>query len=526
MPVKTSTTLAPFQSRIFLSIWLATLISNFGLQIHTMAAAWLMASLEPSPFMVALIQVATSIPYLLFALLAGTLSDMFDKRRLMLAAQTLALLASALLAFFALSGTITAWGLLVLIFAISVGGAFYAPVWQSSINLQVPKEHLAAAVGLNSAGFNLARSFSPAIGGILLTTVGAAWAFVINTASYIGIIVVIACWKLPRLAKNSTREPILRAMGLGFRYVSLTGYLQVVIIRVLLGGLCAAVFWSLMPIIARDQLQGTAHTYASILFAFGIGSVIGGLGNGWLRAKFGPQHTALAAQLLMGLAALGCGLSTHLWLTNLLMLLAGGSWMAFMTIMNTSIQLSTPKWVVGRAIAIYQTCAFGSLALGSLLWGKVASELGINIAMLLAGALAIIFCLYSWLKPLQAYDTVNTEPAQINPRLPENSRTEPGRGQIVVSLDYDIDPQQQAEFLQVMAQLKAVRLRSGGINWGLLQSLDNPHCWTERFVSLDWSDHQLSRHRYTEYDNAIRLRAAAFDRRGQPDVSRAVKRAP
>jgi MFS family permease len=519
-----SSTLAPFKSRIFLSIWLATLISNFGMQIHTMAAAWLMASMEPSPLMVALIQVAASVPFLLFALLAGTLSDMYDKRLQMLAAQSLALVSSAVLAYFALTDSITAWGLLALIFSISVGMAFYAPVWQSSLNLQVPKEHMAEAVGLNAAGFNLARSFSPAIGGVLLTSVGAAWAFLINTVSYIGIIVVIARWKLPASAKRSNREPVLRAMGLGFRYVRLTHYMRVVIIRVLLAGTCVAVFWSLMPIIARDQLQGGAATYSIILFAFGIGSVMGGLGNRWLRLRFGTQRTALGSQLIMSLAALGCGVSHWLWLTCLLLTLAGASWMAFMTIMNTSIQLSAPKWIVGRAIAIYQTSAFGSLALGSLLWGKAATEIGINYALLLAGGLCLLSCIYSRRHPLAELDTVNADTVDIDSRFSEEIQLEPGRSKICLSLIYQVELDKEVEFLATMTELKRVRFRSGAVDWSLSQGLDNPRCWTERFISQNWDDLQMSRQRYTAQDNNVRLHACTFDQRGRPDMIREVIR--
>jgi MFS family permease len=524
MADNTSSTLAPFKSRIFLSIWLASLISNFGMQIHTMAAAWLMASLEPSPFMVALIQVAASVPFLMFALLAGTLSDMYDKRLLMLAAQSLALLSSAVLAYCALTGAITSWGLLALIFSISVGMAFYAPVWQSSLNLQVPKEHMAEAVGLNAAGFNLARSFSPAIGGVLLTSVGAAWAFMINTVSYIGIIVVIALWKIPTSAKRSSREPVLRAMGLGFRYVRLTHYMRVVIIRVLLGGTCAAVFWSLMPIIARDQLQGGAATYSIILFAFGIGSVMGGLGNRWLRLRFGTQNTALGSQIILGLAALLCGLSSSLWLTCLLLTLAGAAWMAFMTIMNTSIQLSAPKWIVGRAIAIYQTSAFGSLALGSLLWGKIAAETGINYALLMAGGLCLLSCIYSQRKPLPELNSVNADTVNIDSRFPEEIQVETGRSQVCLSLIYEVALDKEAEFLHTMAELKRVRLRSGAVDWSLCQGLDNPRCWTERFTSQDWDDLQISRQRYTTQDNNVRLHACTLDQRGRPDMIREVIR--
>jgi MFS family permease len=467
MPNSRTSTLAPFQSRIFLSIWIASLVSNFGMQIHTMAAAWLMASLEPSPFMVALIQVAASIPFLFFALLAGTLSDIYDKRRLMLAAQTLGFISSALLAYFAMTGVINAWGLLILIFATSTGMAFYMPVWQSSLSLQVPKHHLSEAVGLNVTSFNLARSLSPAIGGVLLTSIGAAWAFTANTFSYIGIIVVIALWKIPRTSLTSRREPVLRAMGLGFRYVRLTSYIRVVIIRVLLGGTCASVFWALMPIIARDQLQGDASTYSTILFAFGLGSVVGGIANRWFRARVGNQKTTLGSQLLIGITALLCGVSNDLWITCILVFLSGVAWMGFITILNTTIQLSAPKWIVGRVLATFQTCVFGSIAIGSLLWGKVANEYGIAYALIAAGSFCVIGCWYSLRNPLSEINSYQAETVNIDSRLPNAIKVEPGLSKVSLSLIYEVDSDKEAEFLAAMSQLKAVRLRMGAIEWGL-----------------------------------------------------------
>jgi MFS family permease len=178
-----SATLAPFRHRIFLAIWIASLVSNFGSLIQSVGASWLMTSLAPTPDMVALVQAATLLPIMLFSLPAGALADAFDRRLLMIVAQAVMLIASAVLTVFGFLGWIGPWLLLVTTFVIGCGAALNGPAWQASVGDQVPRDVLPAAVALNSLGFNLARTLGPAIGGILVAFGGPQAAFLVKALS-------------------------------------------------------------------------------------------------------------------------------------------------------------------------------------------------------------------------------------------------------------------------------------------------------------------------------------------------------
>ena len=217
-----SSTLAPFRHRIFFAIWTASLVSNFGSLIQGVGASWLMTSIAPSADMVALVQAASSLPIMLFSLLAGAAADVWDRRSVMLAAQVAMLLVSAALSFLAYLGLVTPWLLLGLTFLLGCGAALYGPAWQSSVGEQVPRDVLPAAVALNSLGFNIARTVGPAIGGIVVAAAGAQAAFLLNALSYIGLIVVLLTWKRPAAPNPLPPETVGAAMRAGLRYVRLS----------------------------------------------------------------------------------------------------------------------------------------------------------------------------------------------------------------------------------------------------------------------------------------------------------------
>ena len=170
-------------------------MSNFGGLIQGVGAAWMMTTIATSSYQVALVQASTTLPIMLFALVAGAIADSFNRRKVMLVAQTFMLVVSALLTLFTWQGWMTPWTLLAFTFLIDSGTALNSPSWQASVGDIVPRNKVPAAVALNSMGFNLTRSVGPAIGGIIVAAAGAAAAFAANAVSYIGLIVVMARWK-------------------------------------------------------------------------------------------------------------------------------------------------------------------------------------------------------------------------------------------------------------------------------------------------------------------------------------------
>jgi len=227
-------TLAPFGHQVFAVFWWASLVSSLGSLIQTVGASWLMATIAPSPDQVALVQTAGTLPFFFLSLIAGAYADTHDRRWVMIFSQLLMLLASISLAVFAILSWLTPIWLLTFTFLIGCGTAAFAPAWQASIADQVPRAQIPAAVMANAVGFNLARSVGPAIGGVIVASVGAAAAFVINALSYIGMLGALLWWRAPKSENPLPPEPLFGAIAAGIRYVRLSPHLTAILIRAVL----------------------------------------------------------------------------------------------------------------------------------------------------------------------------------------------------------------------------------------------------------------------------------------------------
>lgn len=379
-------TLAPLRHPVFRAIWCANLASSFGTMIQTVGAAWVMTSLSPSAVMVALVQSSSTIPIMLLALLAGAIADSCDRRRVMLAAQAIMLVASALLALLAASGAMTAAWLLVLTLAVGIGTALNAPSWQASIRDQVPPGDVPAAIALNSIGFNLARSMGPAIGGLLVAFAGPTANFALNALSYLAVIVVLARWTPP--PSQDGRKPLMAAVREGMAYAVQNQPMRHTMVRAAIFGTLTAALWALMPLVARDLLHGGSLEYGLLLGTFGIGSIFGAFLAIRGRSHLSNHGVFTAASLGFALATAALGLSSQLAAGMAAAALAGSCWVSALSTINIAVQTQTPRHIVGRCLALYYMAAFGGLAIGSYAWGLIADGHGIA-ASLLASALLL-----------------------------------------------------------------------------------------------------------------------------------------
>src|SRR5829696_6400942 len=442
--------LAPFQHRIFLAIWTASLVSNFGSLIQGVGASWLMTSIAPSADMVALVQAASSLPIMLFSLLAGAAADVWDRRSVMLVAQVAMLLTSAALSLLAYLGFVTPWLLLGLTFLLGCGAALYGPAWQSSVGEQVPRHLLPAAVALNSLGFNIARTVSPAIGGIVVAAAGAQAAFLLNALSYIGLIVVLLTWKRPAPPGPLPPENVGAAMAAGLRYVRLSPTIRTVLVRSLAFGLCGSAVWVLMPLIARDLVRGGPLTYGLLLGAFGAGAVAGALVSTGLRERYAPEVIVTRATLGFAGGSVLVAHSPWLVLTLAALLVAGAGWVLALSSFNVTVQLWAPRWVVGRAMAVYQTVTFGGMALGSWLWGSVAHAQGLSESLTFAGLAMAASALLGRALPLVRTGRANLDSHGRWPDPEVRLALKPQSGPVVITVEYRVRKRDWPGFLRAM----------------------------------------------------------------------------
>src|SRR5262252_6400452 len=261
----------PLTEFLFRSLWIAAVVSYTGTWMQNMGAGWLMTQLSTSPLVVSLVQAAAAIPVFLVVLPAGALADMFDRRRLLLFTQSWMVAAAAILGVLTRLGSVNPWLLLLFTFLMGVGAVMNDPAWQAITPDVVSPERHASAVALNSAGFNVARAVGPAVGGLVVAASGSGWSFLLNAASFFGVILFLYRWK--RAPHKTLRTQRLRtAIAEGFRYVKGKPEVRSVLIRTAAFSVGASSLLALLPVICQPH---GAQGYGFLLTCFGLGALAG-----------------------------------------------------------------------------------------------------------------------------------------------------------------------------------------------------------------------------------------------------------
>ncbi|HZG31425.1 MAG TPA: MFS transporter [Ensifer sp.] len=516
---------APLSNTTFRDLWIANNISNLGGLIQGVGAAWMMTSISASENMVALVQASTTLPIMLFSILSGALADNFQRRQVILSAQIFMFVVSVLLAVFAYIGWIGPWTLLAFTFLIGCGTALNNPAWQASVGDMVPRQDVAGAVSLNSMGFNMTRSVGPALGGAIVAFGGGAAAFAANAVSYLALIYALFRWKSPEKTRLLPREDIGPAVAAGLRYVAMSPKLLKVFFRSFVFGLSSIAILALMPIVAKDLIQGGPLTYGLLLGAFGVGAIGGAFANGWLREKLTSENIVRLSFAGFALSEAAMGATGNGIVAGLAAVVAGGCWVIALSLFNTIVQLSTPRWVVGRAVSFYQTASFGGMAAGSWLWGSVAESSDSATALSIAAIVTAVGVVIGFFLPMPVFEELDLDPLD-RFREPDLSlEILPRSGPIAINIDYEIADQDVSAFLKLMVERRRIRIRDGAQAWALMRDLENPHIWTETYHTPTWVDYVRHNHRRTKADalNFDQIRAL---HRGEhpPKVHRMIER--
>lgn len=506
---------APLRVPLFRRMWLASLMSNFGLMILGVAAAWTMTQLTTAADMIALVQSAIMLPVMMFAILAGAIADMYDRRRVGLVAVSISLLGSVALSVLTGAGALGPWTLLGLCCLIGSGTALLWPAWAAAVNEQVPTDVLPQAIALNSISFNIARSIGPAIGGVIVAAAGAVTGFSANALLYIPLLVVMLLWRREQETSRLPPENLYRALSSGIRYVFHSPPIRTVLTRSFALSLAGGATLALMPVVARDLLHGGALDYGVILGAFGVGAVFSALNIGVIRDRFDHDHTLAFASVLMAAMIAVVALSGSMMLTVAALVLIGAGWMASMTLFNITIQLSVPRWVTGRTLAAFQTASAGGIAIGSWVWGHVAELHGVSTALLISAVMMACTVLIGRFLPMPVVEGGDREPVGLD--TPPFALALTGRsGPIIVEVDYRIDPVEARAFYGLMQQIHQIRHRNGAYAWSISRDIADPELWTERYHCPTWHDYLRLRDRYTAEDIDLQDRAYAFHRGPKP----------
>ncbi|MBR0695288.1 MFS transporter [Bradyrhizobium lablabi] len=509
-PKRADSISAPLRHSIFRRIWLASLLSNLGILIQGVGAAWAMTQMTSAADKIALVQTALMLPVMLIAMPAGAIADMHDRRIVAMVSLAIALAGATTLTILTWLNLVTPNILLALCFVVGSGMALFGPAWQSSVSEQVPSETLPAAVALNGISYNIARSFGPAIGGIVVATAGAVAAFAANALLYIPLLVVLFLWERVSEPSRLPRERLSRAIVSGVRYITNSPSIKIVLTRTMVTGIIGGAVSALMPLVARDLLHGGAQTYGIMLGAFGMGAVVGALNISEIRRRLSGEAAVRACALSMAGAIAAVALSKEPVITAAALVIAGAVWMLAVALFNIGVQLSAPRWVAGRSLAAFQASIAGGIAIGSWGWGRLTDLAGVETALLVSAALMFLSPLLGiWLRmpPIGARNEAATEAlADPEVKLQLTGRS----GPLVVEIEYRVSQDNARAFHNVMQEVQLSRQRNGAYGWSIARDIADPELWTERYHCPTWLDYLRQRNRATQSERELHQNAIAF----------------
>ncbi len=389
-PSPANSALAPLREPLFRSLWIAAVISYTGTWMQNVGAGWLMTQLTMSPLMVSLVTAATTLPVFLVILPAGALADLVDRRRFLLITQSWMVVAAALLGMLTLEHFVTPWMLLLFTFILGLGAVMNDPAWQAITPEIVCPENHAPAVALNSVGFNVARAFGPALGGLVIAAAGSGVAFLLNAASFFGVIFFLYRWKRPHLEQVETGR-VRDALFAGLRYVRGAPLARSILIRTGAFSLAASSLPALLPILARPH---GATGYGLLLGFFGLGALAGAAVLPRVRTRFSVDSLVAFDILLFAAMTFAAGrVQTFSWLC-LVLFASGTAWIGILACLNIAAQTMSPSFLRARSLSMYLLVLQGGMALGSAAWGALATRIGVPAA-LLCSAVALVGGLFT-----------------------------------------------------------------------------------------------------------------------------------
>jgi MFS family permease len=512
----------PLRTPIFRHLLIADVVSDVGTFMQSVGAAWLMVSLGAGPFYVALTQTASTLPFFLFALPAGSIGDIVDRRKLILFTETWMFCVAIALAVVTLTGVITPWLLLALTFALSAGDAFETPTWRAVLPELVRKEDLPAASALNGIEFNIARAVGPALAGGLIAATGVGAAFLVNAASFLGVIVLVAWWKRPVRPRTAPAETLRGATVAAIRYVRQVPQTRAVMLRSGAVMFCASAPFALLPTVA-ERVSGSAVGYGILLGCFGAGAVGGALVMQWARGRWSTETVASTAVAILGATIVAIGRTHNLPGLMSVMLVSGGAWITFISLVSALVQNLAPDWVRARLLAIFMLISQGGFAAGSALWGMVGSHASVDSAFLWAGLATIATAVFGRVARLPD-STADVSPWNHwhMPTIVESTAPELEQGPVLVTVEYRIEKLNVAPFLQAMQKYERVRRRDGASSWGIFRDVEHADVYLETFQVISWAEHLRQHERLTRGDSELEQRVRSYTR-GKPIVRHLIR---
>jgi MFS family permease len=365
--------------------------SLIGTWLTRVAMSWLVYRLTHSAFVLGTVGFAGQMPTFLLAPIAGVLIDRWDRRRVLVVTQILAMVQSALLAILALTGRIAVWHVLVLGAFQGLINAFDTPARQSFVVEMVEsRDDLPNAIALNSSMVNAARLIGPSIGGVLIAAVGEGWCFAADAASYLAVIGSLLAMRITRRPPRTSKARVLVELREGFRYVASVVPIRSILLLLAFVSFTGIPYMVLMPIFAGQVLHGGPHTLGLLTASSGAGAVTGVLWLASRRGAVGLPRVVCFAGGAFGAGLVAFGLSRWLWLSVPIMLVTGAGMMVQMAASNTLLQTLVEDDKRGRVMSFWTMAFFGMMPFGSLTAGFLGSRIGAPATVTWGGVATIV----------------------------------------------------------------------------------------------------------------------------------------
>jgi MFS family permease len=385
-----SNVLRAFRHRNYQLFFSGQLISLTGTWMQSVAESWLVFRLTGSSALLGVSAFASQIGVLLFATIGGAVADRYDRRRILIATQSVSMVLPFILAVLTLSHRVRVWQVFVLAACLGIVNAFDIPARQAFIVDMVGREDLVSAIALNSSMVNGARVVGPSVAGLLVAAVGEGWCFLINAISYTAVIAGLILMRVDRRPVTRARHSAWRDVVEGFTFVGRTAPVRALLL--LLGAVSFAgmPYVVLMPVFARSILHGGARELGLLMGASGLGALIGALTLATRGSVRGLGRWVMVAAASFGVTLVLFSLSRTLWLSALLLVPVGGSMMVQMAASNTLIQSMVPDALRGRVMAVYSMMFMGMAPFGALWAGAVAERIGAPATVVIGGVVCLV----------------------------------------------------------------------------------------------------------------------------------------
>ena len=482
--------IAPLRIPTFRRLWIGLIIFNLGHLILVVASSWLILEITNSPFWVSLMVAAPTLPLLFLSLPAGAAADLLNRRHVLVASSAMLGVASLGMSLIWVLDMVTPGRLVGLGLAIGIGIAFFNPAWQAIVPSLVPSSLVPGAVSLNSATGGVATALGPAVGGLLVATVGPGWSFAVATVGYLSILLTTLASKT--LEWNKEKGSMSVAIATGLRYLRFSdNYLWLLLLGSLFG-FTAAALRSMLPNITSDALGGDSALYGTLLGLFGAGALLGGLTRSIAGRAVGTRMIAVSI-VAFGVSSGIVGVSTSVTLTGIAIAVAGLLWTWILSTLISIYQMLTPDWVRGRTMGAFILSVFGFMPLGSVTSGTLGDAIGASGSLLVFSAGVMAVGLATFKMPIPILEHIEP-PVVPEPTIGNGVGDEPNAEAVMVTNTWTIAETEFEPFVEFLAELRRLRLKTGAYEWAVYRSAADLSRVTEVFMLHSWEQH-LQQHR-------------------------------